>query len=150
MSFIAAERKGSRGKPRPGRTAFEETLRSCSVLILTCPLDETTRGMIGETELRLMQKDSILINVARGGVVNEEALVRALKEGWINGAATDVFAVEPVDTNTSPLVTVDDSIPNLTLSPHVAWYARSSTENLQAMIKSNIEEFVLGRPQNII
>jgi phosphoglycerate dehydrogenase-like enzyme len=106
--------------------------------------------MIGEKELGLMRKDSILINVARGGIVDEGALVKALREGWIRGAATDVFAVEPADSTTSPLITTGNTIPNLTLSPHVAWYAGSSIENLQTTVKSNIEYFMAGDPQNVV
>jgi phosphoglycerate dehydrogenase-like enzyme len=150
MSVVPAERKGQVAEPREGRTDFEQTLRSCTVLVLTCPLDETTRGMIGSKELSLMRKDSILINVARGGVVVEDALVKALMEGWIRGAATDVFAIEPADATTSPLITLGNTIPNLTLSPHIAWYASSSIENLQTMVKYNIEGFVAGYPQNVI
>lgn len=151
MSVIVAERKGQVGAAvRSGRCDFEQALRKCTVLVLTCPLDDTTRGMIGDAELAMMPKSSILINVARGGVVLEQALTKALREGEIKGAATDVFEIEPADATTSPLITLDNSIPHLTLSPHVAWYASSSIENLQVMVKSNIENFVAGHPQNVI
>ncbi|TVY30687.1 Glycerate dehydrogenase [Lachnellula hyalina] len=148
MAVIIADRKGTPpNATRPGRTEFTQTLQRSDVLILCCPLDASTRGMIGEAELKLMDSRSLLVNVARGGVVDEDALVKALQNGWISGAAVDVFASEPVTPSTSPLLA--DGIPNLTLSPHVAWYADSSIKNVQATINSNIESFVAGHPDNL-
>jgi phosphoglycerate dehydrogenase-like enzyme len=146
MSVLQAERKGS-AIVRPSRTEFYETLQQSSIIVLCCPLDASTRGMIGERELRAMDKEAILINVSRGGVVEEVPLVTALKEGWIKGAATDVFEIEPASAS-SPLLAA--GIPNLTLSPHVAWYAESSIENLQATVKTNIERFVADHPENVL
>jgi glycerate dehydrogenase len=104
--------------------------------------------MIGLAELKHMQKSAILVNVSRGGTVDEAALAAALREHLIGAAATDVFAVEPASASSSPLLA--DDIPNLTLSPHVAWYADSSIENLKRSIKSNIEGFVKGTPVNMV
>lgn len=146
MTVLQAERKGSRSV-RLSRTDFYETLQKSSIVVLCCPLDATTRGMVGDKELRAMNKEAILVNVSRGGVVEELSLVTALKEGWIKGAATDVFEEEPASAS-SPLLA--EGIPNLTLSPHIAWYADSSIENLQATVKSNIENFVAGRPENVL
>jgi glycerate dehydrogenase len=115
--------------------------------MIGCPLDETSRDMIGEEELKMMQPTASLINVARGGVVNEKALVKALKEGTIASAATDVFEIEPA-TLANPLIS--EAPPNLTLSPHIAWYADSSLENLQRIVKENIEGFVRGEPVNLV
>ncbi|TVY41658.1 Glycerate dehydrogenase [Lachnellula subtilissima] len=149
MAVIIADRKGTPpNATRPGRTDFTQTLQKSDVLILCCPLDASTRGMIGEAELKLMDSRSLLVNVARGGVVDEAALVKALQNGWISGAAVDVFASEPVTPSTSPLLA--DGIPNITLSPHVAWYADSSIKNVQATINSNIESFVAGHPDNLV
>jgi phosphoglycerate dehydrogenase-like enzyme len=149
MSVLIAERKGvNPEETRTGRTSFVEILQKSSVVVLCCPLDSSTRGMIQQAELKLMEKKAILVNVSRGGVVDELALVEALEKKWIRGAATDVFAIEPATLETSPLLAKD--IPNLTLSPHVAWYANSSIENLKEVIKSNIEGFVGGRPANVV
>jgi phosphoglycerate dehydrogenase-like enzyme len=115
--------------------------------MIGCPLDETSRDMIGEEELKMMQPTASLINVARGGVVNEKALVKALKERTIANAATDVFEIEPA-TSANPLIS--EAPPNLTLSPHIAWYADSSLENLQRIVKENIEGFVRGEPENLV
>ncbi len=149
MSVLMAERKGVLpNEVRRGRTGFEETLKKSDVAILCCPLDSGTRGMIGEAELRIMNERLILVNVSRGGVVEEEPLARALKESWIAGAATDVFAIEPATSSSSPLLV--EKIPNLTLSPHVAWYADSSIEILKRGIKSNIEAFLVGKATNVV
>ena len=149
MTVIVSERKGaSPTATRPDRTQFYEMLEKSDVVVLCCPLDGSTRGMIGLAELKHMRKDAILVNVSRGGTVDEAALATALKEHWISAAATDVFAVEPASASSSPLLV--DGIPNLTLSPHVAWYADSSIENLKRSIKSNIEGFVKGEPENMV
>src|SRR6195952_3387202 len=94
MKVLIAERKGS-STAREGRTLFEEVLEQCTVLIMTCPLDSSTRNMIDEAELRTMKDDAIIVNVGRGGIINELALATALKERRIGGAATDVFETEP-------------------------------------------------------
>jgi glycerate dehydrogenase len=149
MRVLIAERKGVEGiSVRVNRTPFEETLKSSTVLMVGCPLDDETRNMITAIELQKMRKDSILINVARGGIVNENDLVEALNNGWIGAAATDVFGVEPATAETSPLIR---NIPkNLTLSPHTAWYADASIERLQIMIKSVVEGYVSGALQNVV
>jgi phosphoglycerate dehydrogenase-like enzyme len=103
--------------------------------------------MIGEEELRLMQPTANLINVARGGVVNEKALVKALREGTIANAATDVFEIEPA---TSENLLISAALPNLTVSPHIAWYADASLENLQRIVKGKIEGFVRREPENLV
>ncbi|KAF4637399.1 hypothetical protein G7Y89_g697 [Cudoniella acicularis] len=148
MSVLIAERKSSTASPRPGRVEFYNMLEKSSIVVLCCPLDNSTRGMIGVEELKHMDPEAVLVNVARGGVVDEAALVTALQEKWIQGAATDVFAIEPANASSGPLLA--DGIPNLTLSPHVAWYADSSIENLKRSIKTNIESFVQGTPVNIV
>ena len=146
ITVLIADRKGSTTL-RPGRTPFVDTLQKTTVLMIGCPLDENTRDMIGEEELNLMQSTASLINVARGGVVNEKALVKALKEGTIANAATDVFEIEPA-TSANPLIL--EAPPNLTVSPHIACYADASLENLQRIVKLNIEGFVEGRPDNLV
>jgi lactate dehydrogenase-like 2-hydroxyacid dehydrogenase len=149
MTVIISERKGaSSTATRPDRTEFYEMLEKSDVVVLCCPLDGSTRGMVGLAELKHMRKNAILVNVSRGGTVGEAALAAALKEHWIGAVATDVFAVEPASTSSSPLLAED--IPNLTLSPHVAWYADSSIENLKRSIKSNIESFAKGEPENMV
>jgi lactate dehydrogenase-like 2-hydroxyacid dehydrogenase len=146
ITVLIADRKGATTL-RTGRTSFVDTLQKSTVLMIGCPLDETSRDMIREEELKLMQPTASLINVARGGVVNEKALVRALKEGIIASAATDVFEIEPA---TSANWLISEAPPNLTVSPHIAWYADASLENLQRIVKRNIEGFMKGQPENLV
>jgi phosphoglycerate dehydrogenase-like enzyme len=151
MSVLLAERKDIENDAvRSGRTSFQDTLKTCTILMVTCPLTPLTSSMIGVSELRSMRFDAILINVARGGIVVEEALIEALREKWIAGAATDVFTEEPAQTENSVLVRGGNSVPNLVLSPHVAWYARSSIEKLRATVQANVEAFVRGEPINLV
>lgn len=147
MKVLVAERKGATSTKNQ-RTPFEDVLRDSTVLMLGCPLDESTRGMIGEAELQQMGRESILVNVARGGVVDEAALVKALERGWISSAATDVFSTEPATPTSTPLIA--NCPANLTLSPHVAWYADSSLETLQRLIKHTVESYVQGRVINLV
>ncbi|KAI9737950.1 MAG: hypothetical protein M1834_009320 [Cirrosporium novae-zelandiae] len=149
LSVLIADRKGARPEEtREGRTSFAETIQQSTVLVLACPLNKDTRHTIGEQELRDMRKDAILINVARGAVVDELALAIALEEHQIAGAATDVFGTEPATMESSPLL--QRKPPNLTVSPHIAWYATTSIEYLQDTVKGNIEAWVAGKPRNIV
>ncbi|TVY31234.1 Glycerate dehydrogenase, partial [Lachnellula cervina] len=97
MSVLLSARKNptSPTTPTPGRTAFTTLLQQSTVIILTCPLTPSTLNLISGPELSLMRPDALLINVARGGIVDEEALVCALREGRLKGAASDVFVEEP-------------------------------------------------------
>ncbi|KAK6438487.1 hypothetical protein LTR95_005305 [Oleoguttula sp. CCFEE 5521] len=147
MSVIAAERKGAT-EVRPGRVAFENALRDATVFVFVTPLNESTRDMVGKVELEAMQDSALLVNVGRGGVISEEALAAALRNGKIGGAATDVFAIEPATRETCVLL--DTTIPNLILSPHIAWYSQQTITNTRQTIKKNIEGFVAGKPQNVV
>lgn len=129
------------------RTPFHEVLRQSTVLVIAVPRLPSTVDMISTLELPMMQRNAILINVARGGIVNESALVHALKHGLIAGAATDVFATEPAGRDTSPLLAED--VPNLTVSPHLAWYAQSTQDTRARQVKEIVEGFVTsGKAKN--
>lgn len=147
MKVLIAERKGAK-EARDSRTAFDDALKQGTVFILTTPLDETTQDMISSTELELMDATSLLVNVGRGGVINEAALAKALREGKIAGAATDVFESEPATKENCPLL--DPSIPNLILTPHIAWYSSRTIQGTVATVKDNVERFVAGQPQNLV
>lgn len=119
MEVLVAERPGSVART-PGRLPFAEVLRRADVLSLHCPLTPATAGLIGTAELAQMKPDALLVNTARGGLVDAAALAAALRAGRLGGAAIDVLAVEPpVDGN--PLLAAD--IPNLLVTPHTAWAA---------------------------
>ena len=144
MRVLWAERKGA-AKVSPGRTAFEDVLRQSDVVSLHCPLNAETRGLIGEAELRLMKPDAVLINTARGGIVDEAALARALKEGWIGGAGFDVLSQEPPREG-NPLLELD--LPNFILTPHVAWASAGAMQALLDQLTGNLEAFARGEPRN--
>jgi glycerate dehydrogenase len=124
MQVLVAERKDAT-EVRPGRTLFEEALKQGTLFILVVPLDDTTRSMFGKKEFDAMQSSALVVNVGRGGVINDQDLIDALKSGKIAGAATDVFEIEPATSGNCKLL--DTSIPNLLLSPHVAWYVYKKT-----------------------
>lgn len=146
MTVLIAERKGETTQ-RLGRETFEHVLKTCTVLICTCPLDDSTRDMISTAELSSMQPSANIINVGRGGVINEAALVTALKEHTIAGAATDVFETEPV-TAECPLL--EEGVPNLLLTPHVAWFSSRTIDGAMNMLRENVEGFLKGEPQNVV
>ena len=143
MEVLIAEHKGSAGV-REGRTPFAEVLARADVLSLHAPLNEETRGMIGREEFGLMKRSAVLINCARGGVVDERALADALREGRIAGAGVDVLSAEP-PCEDNPLLAAD--VPNLILTPHVAWAGREAQQALADQLIDNIEAFVLRRKQ---
>ncbi|KAE8373959.1 D-isomer specific 2-hydroxyacid dehydrogenase [Aspergillus bertholletiae] len=142
MSVIVAERKGV--TPRLGRVSFEDTLRRSTVLILCLPRSPETVNLISAEELRMMPAQTVLINVARGGIVDEEALFHALKEESISGAAVDVYANEPIGRGDSPLLSPDAETLNLVLTPHLAWFSERTLQNLQAAVKSTVERWCIG------
>jgi glycerate dehydrogenase len=122
-------------------------LHESDVITLHVPLTEKTRGMIGATELREMKRGAILINTARGGLVDEPALAAALREGEIAGAGIDVLTTEPPAGGN---VLLDASIPNLIVTPHVAWASRGAMQILADQLIDNVEAFVSGAPHNVV
>ena len=132
---------------RPGRVALHDLLSEVDILSLHCPLTEETRGMIGADELALMKKDAVLINAARGGLVDEDALLDALKSQQIGGAGFDVLEKEPPPPG-YPLLKAD--LPNLIITPHIAWASRESRQRLLDEIALNIEAFKAGELRNAV
>ena len=130
---------------REGYVSFAAMLAESDAISLHCPLNDQTRGMIGEAELRAMKPDAVLINTARGGLVDEMALLRALKEGWIAGAGFDVLAKEPPKEG-NPLL--DAQLPNLIVTPHVAWSSDNAMQALADQLIDNMEAFVRGEERN--
>jgi glycerate dehydrogenase len=118
MSVMIAQHTGTPGDPDEGRHDFKDILRNADVISLHCPLTDDTRRLIGADELTLMKPNAILINTARGGLVDSGALVDALQKRTIAAAAVDVLPQEPpVDGN--PLLDYDGD--NLIITPHIAW-----------------------------
>jgi glycerate dehydrogenase len=128
-------------------TPFEEVLAQSDVISLHVPLSSETRNMIGLKQLQRMKRTAILINTARGGLVEEAALARALREGLIAGAGFDVLTTEPPREGT-PLLELPP--PNFILTPHVAWASDEAMQVLADQLIDNIEAFVRGAPQNLV
>ena len=144
MRVLFADHKNA-DTVRPGYTAFETVLAESDVITLHCPLTPATHHMIGATELKKMRPHALLINTARGGLVDESALVLALKQGVIGGAGFDVLTAEPPHAG-NPLLDLD--LPNLILTPHVAWASRNAMQIMADQLIDNIEAYVRGAPQN--
>jgi glycerate dehydrogenase len=144
MRVLIAEHKGA-DTARAGYTAFDSVLRESDVISLHTPLTAETRHMIGAREFGLMKPTTILINTARGNLVDEAALAEALKSKRIAGAGFDVLAVEPPREG-NPLLELD--LPNFILTPHVAWSSREAMQTLADQLVDNIEAFVNNNPQN--
>lgn len=123
------------------RVTLDELLRTADVVSLHCPLTPATTGMIGRRELTLMKPDALLINTARGALVDLEALADALRGGDLGGAAIDVLPQEP-PLGGSPLF--DPGIPNLIVTPHIAWAAFEARQRAVDELALNIEDFLRG------
>jgi len=128
-------------------TPFDRVLAESDVISLHSPLTAETRNLIGIEEFRKMRRTAILINTARGGLVDEQALVQALKEGLIAGAGFDVLTKEPPKEG-NPLL--DLRLPNFILTPHVAWASDGAMQFLADQLVDNIEAFVRGEPQHLV
>ncbi|WP_159917631.1 D-2-hydroxyacid dehydrogenase [Pantoea sp. 18069] len=129
-------------------TPFEEVLARADIITLHCPLTPQTRHMIGATELAAMQRKPLVINTARGGLVDEEALARALRSGQIAGAGFDVVSAEPPPAQ-HPFMELLE-MPNFILMPHVAWASQEAMQGLADQLIASIEAFVAGEPVNTV
>lgn len=143
MQVLVAQRPGQKSRSAD-RLPLQELLPQIDILTLHCPLAENTRHLIGTTEFQLMKPDALLINTARGGIVDEQALAEALRQGQIGGAGIDVLSVEPPQTN--PLF--DPELPNLIITPHIAWASRAARQRLLDQVADNITAFYRGEVQN--
>ena len=146
MRVLVAEHRNA-ATVREGYTAFDTVLGNADVISLHTPLTAETRHMIAAREFGLMKSTAILINTARGNLVDESALIDALKSGRIAGAGFDVLSVEPPHDG-NPLLDLD--LPNFILTPHVAWSSREAMQTLADQVVDNIEAFVAGTPRNVV
>ena len=127
---------------------FETLLRESDVLTLHCPLSDRTRNLIDLEALKKMKKTAILVNVARGAVVNEADLCTALQENWIMGAGIDVLSREPIDPG-NPLLQIQDSS-RLLITPHMAWASVEARTRVVTETCRNIEAFLRGEARNVV
>lgn len=145
MNVLVAQRPG--GPAAEGRLPMNELLARADILSLHCPLTDDTRNLIGCRELQAMKPDAIVINTARGGIVNEAELVEALRAGEIGGAGFDVLAQEPPAGGN---VLLDAGLPNLIVTPHIAWASRQARQRVIDIVAGNIEAFRGGDPANVV
>ena len=146
MNVVFAEHKNAQSV-RDDYVSFDEAIRSADALSLHCPLTPQTANMIGEAELQQMKPGAILINCGRGGLVDEAALVAALKYGQIGGAGFDVLTQEP-PRDGNPLLKA--RLPNLIVTPHIAWASQEAANRLFDILLDNINRFVAGNLQNLV
>jgi phosphoglycerate dehydrogenase-like enzyme len=144
--IVATRRRPERGTPAAnvellGFDHLDELLRRADIVLVATPLTEETAGLIGVAQFQEMREHAWLINVARGRLIDEMALRRALESGWIGGAVLDVFAEEPLPPE-SPLY----QTPNLIITPHTSWSSSRVAERGLELFVDNLRRFVAGEP----
>ena len=142
-NVIISERKGQ--TPREGRVSFNDALTTADIISVHCPLTDETRNQIAAAELSMMKPSAIIINTARGGIINEADLADALANNVIAGAGVDVLSKEPAEQE-NPLALYKGA--NLLLTPHIAWASQESIVRLVNEIALNIQAFNLGESRN--
>ncbi|MCP8686917.1 2-hydroxyacid dehydrogenase [Marinobacterium sedimentorum] len=145
MKVMVAQRPG--GPAEAGRTPLDQLLPQVDVLTLHCPLTEHTRNLLDAAAFKRMKNSALLINVARGGIVDERALADALRSGALAGAATDVLSVEP-PRDGNPLLSGD--IPNLIVTPHSAWGSTEARQRIIAQTLDTIQAFGRGEALRVV
>lgn len=146
LEVMLAEHRG-KTDVRDGYTRFETVIATADILTLHCPLTPATQSMISQAEIAHMKPGALLINTARGPLVNEDAVIDGLESGALGGAALDVLITEP-PTGKEALLKVDH--PNLIITPHVAWAAQDGLSRLAAGIAANLNAYHSGQPINVV
>lgn len=149
MVPMFAAHKGSSGLG-PLYTPWQEVIETSDILTLHAPLTPRTRGMIAMPEFRAMKRRPLIINTARGGLVDDDDLVRALDEGLISGAGFDVASPEPPPVDHPLMQAARRHRRNFILTPHVAWASTEAQQALADQLVDNIDAFVAGRPRNLV
>ena len=133
--------------PHVTNVSWDELLETSDVISLHLPLSDKTRNLIGAPELARMKRSALLINTARGGLVDEAALAQALQDGSIAGAGFDVLVTEPPPADN---VLLNLRLPNFILTPHVAWASSEAMQTLAEQLIDNVEAFAAGQPRNVV
>jgi glycerate dehydrogenase len=149
MEVMLSVRPGSAETGAHGRLPLDDVLRHADVVSLHCPLTAATAALIDERTLSLMKPTAFLINTARGALIDDEALVRALREKRLAGAALDVISREPPPDG-HPIVEAAKELDNLWLTPHTAWSTREARERLLREVAQNVTGFFAGKPRNVV
>jgi glycerate dehydrogenase len=137
----------NRHEIRPGYVRYETLLAQSDIITLHCPLTEATRGMIGHAEIARMKPGAMLINTARGPLINEDAVLDALESGHLGGAALDVLSIEP-PVNEPALLALHH--PNLIITPHITWANEDGVNRLMQGIVANLNAYQQGQPINVV
>ncbi len=138
---------GRHDEPGYERTDLDTLMKSCDIISVHAPLNDATKGLVGARELGLMKSSGIIMNLGRGGIIDEEALADALEKNIIAGAATDVLTKEPIPVG-NPLLRIKDSN-RLVITPHIAWATAEARQRCAEEVYLNIEAWMNGEERNI-
>ncbi len=147
MQVLLCQRPGSEGAPEAGRVRFDELLERSDIISLHCPLNADTHHLFDDQAFRKMKKSAILVNTARGAIIDSAALADALENGEIAGAGIDVLDIEPPPPD-HPLLQIRR--PNLLITPHNAWGSRETRQRLVDALSANLVGWLNGRPVNVV
>ncbi len=149
MEILVAARPASGSPVLNDRVAMNDLLRQADIVSLHCPLTPETRHLINRHSLSLMKPTAFLINTARGALIDEIALIDALGNNLIGGAALDVITTEPPPAD-HPMIRAAKKLDNLILTPHTAWSAREARQRLLDEVRENIAAFLRGEARNLV
>jgi len=149
MEVLISARPGSESPIPRDRVPLEQVLQEADVVSLHCPLTPQTKNLINERSLSLMKPAAFLINTARGALVDDTALIEALRKKRIAAAALDVISKEPPPAD-HPILLAAKELDNLIVTPHTAWSAREARERLLREVEENILVFLRGEPRNLV
>lgn len=147
MHILFAEHKGAK-QLRAGYTDFYEAITKADVISVHCPLFPETRNLLSSPEFKQMKNKPIIINTARGGIVNEVDIKEALDNGWVSAYGTDVLSQEP-PSEEHPIMQIRN-YPNVLITPHMAWASVEAVSILWAQLIGNIENWHEGKPSNVV
>jgi len=147
LEILIAARPGSAAPIPKDRLSVSELLQQADIVSLHCPLTPATKNLINDRSLALMKPTAFLVNTARGALIDEAALIDALRRKKIAAAALDVISREPPPPD-HPVVQAAAELDNLLVTPHTAWSARETRERLLVEVKANVEAFLRGEPRN--
>ena len=149
LEILIAARPGSAGPIPKDRLSVSDLLQQADIVSLHCPLTPETKNLINDQSLALMKPTAFLINTARGALIDEAALIDALRNKRIAAAALDVISKEPPPAD-HPIIQAAAELDNLLVTPHTAWSAREARQRLLVEVKANIEAFLRGEPRNLV
>ena len=149
VEILVAARPGAAASIAKDRVSLDRLLREADIISLHCPLTPETRNLINRESLSLMKPTAFLINTARGALVDEAALINALRQKRIAAAALDVISKEPPPPD-HPVIRAAATLENLIVTPHTAWSSREAREHLLVEVKENIQAFLRGQPRNLV